>query len=304
VLLSYLKSIRYLWLSYPRFQCRARLLLNSKYNKTLKNNCKIHPLTSGDLPLIEQIQPDGWPDILPSIKFYCSSKFCFPVKATVNGILAGIGTAIIFGDTAWLGHIIVHKDYRNNGIGTSVTQSLIDLIGKTSCRTVLLIATSLGEPIYKKAGFEVQSQYLFLNDGDLHSAANGAGNIILFEKNYEEALFKLDQEVSGENRKNLFADHWANIYLYIENKVLKGFFISTLGEGLIVAESNEAGIALMCKKYSVNKMFCLPDENEAGINFLTSNGYKEYRKASRMILGNKILWDGSKIYSRIGGNMG
>lgn len=270
----------------------------------MKNNCKIQPLTAEDLPDIEQIQPDGWPDILPSIKFYCSSKFCFPVKATINGTLVGLGTAIIFGDTAWLGHIIVHKDYRNNGIGTSVTQSLIDLIGKTSCRTILLIATSLGEPVYKKAGFDVQSRYLFLNDGDLHPTASDAGHIISFEKYYEDDLLKLDHEVSGENRKKLFEDHWANVHIYIENKTLKGFYIPTLGEGLIIAKNNEAGIALMRSKYNVNKMFCLPTENEAGINFLTSNGYKEYRKASRMILGNKISWDGSKIYSRIGGNLG
>lgn len=270
----------------------------------MKNNCKIQPLTSEDLPFIAPIQPDGWPDILPSIKFYCSSKFCFPLKATVNGTLAGIGTAIIFGKTAWLGHIIVHKDYRNNGIGTSVTQSLIDLVGKTSCRTILLIATSLGEPVYQKAGFEVQSQYLFLDDGNLQPSVNGTNHIRVFEKHYENALLELDHEVSGENRKELFEHHWANVHLYIENETLKGFYISTLGEGLIVAKNREAGQELMRAKYNSNKVFCLPVENEAGINFLASNGYKEYRKASRMILGSKIAWDGSKIYSRIGGNLG
>jgi len=44
--------------------------------------------------------------------------------------------------------------------------------------------------------------------------------------------------------------------------------------------------------------------NENALNFLSQNGYTEYRRASRMILGEKVSWDGSKIYSRIGGNLG
>jgi len=266
-------------------------------------NFAVEPLTSGDLHAVRLLQPEGWGDILSTIQFYCTSNFCFPLKATVDGMVAGIGTAIIYGDTAWLGHIIVHKEHRNAGIGTKITQALIDLVNKTPCRTIMLIATSLGEPIYKKVGFEVQTQYVFLEDGALPEPDEFGKNITGFDNNYE-ALLQLDRSISGEDRKKLFNEHVKNSSLYTDNKKLKGFYISTLGEGLIVAGSTEAGFALMRIKSTINNKFCIPINNEAGVDYLTSHGYKEVRRASRMILGQKLTWNGSKLYSRIGGNLG
>lgn len=215
-----------------------------------------------------------------------------------------MGTAIIYGNTAWLAHIIVHKEHRNAGIGTTLTHALIELIHKTPCRTILLIATALGEPVYTKAGFEIDTQYTFLDDGTLPPPSGRANEIKMFDKRYESDLLKLDYRVSGEHREKLFRSHWDAIKICVENGTLKGFYIPTLGEGLIIAEDPGTGFELMKLKYSTSKMFCIPVNNERGINFLTTNGYKEYRKATRMILGKKISWNSGKIYSRIGGNLG
>lgn len=118
--------------------------------------------TKDDLQKIPSMQPEDWSDIGPSWQFDCDSDFCFPVKAMMGNEMVGIGNAIIYGNTAWLAHIIVHKQYRNNGIGSAVTKALIDLVCKTSCDTILLIATALGEPVYKKLGFDIQTKYVFL----------------------------------------------------------------------------------------------------------------------------------------------
>lgn len=166
-----------------------------------KSSVTIHSLTPADLEYVALLQPEGWGDILPSIRFYCLSEFCYPLKATVGGKLAGIGTAIIFGTTAWLAHIIVHQEHRNAGIGTTITQSLIDLVRKTSCKTMLLIATTLGEPVYRKLGFSIQAQYLFLDYGTLPDPA-AEKHVISFHPQHEQALFNLDSRVSGEDRRN------------------------------------------------------------------------------------------------------
>ena len=126
---------------------------------------EIESFTSYDLDAVAGLQPDGWPDIFPSIEYYCKSDFCFPLKATLARKVVGIGTAIIYGYTAWLAHIIVSPDHRNAGIGSAITKALIDLSQRNSCRSLLLIATTLGEPVYKKFGFEVETKYLFFNHG-------------------------------------------------------------------------------------------------------------------------------------------
>lgn len=265
---------------------------------------RIESLSSKDLEAVALLQPEGWPDIFPSVRYYCTSDFCFPLKAILDGLVVGIGTAIIHGSTAWLAHIIVHKDYRNGGIGTAITKALIDLIHKTPCRTILLTATALGEPVYKKVGFGVQTQYIFFDQGALPPPSDSVEEIVAFHKQYEKALLNLDLSVSGEDRRKLLNDYMSSATLFIENNHLKGFYIPTLGEGLIVAETRDVGLELMKIKSSTNKAFCLPCDNEHGIEFLANSGYQENRKASRMILGDPMTWDGSKIYSRIGGNLG
>jgi GNAT superfamily N-acetyltransferase len=264
---------------------------------------EIEPLTPYDLDAAASLQPDGWPDIFPSIEYYCKSDFCFPLKATLAGKIVGIGTAIIHGYTAWLAHIIVSPDHRNVGIGSAITKALIDLGQRNSCLSLLLIATTLGEPVYKKLGFEVETKYLFFDNG-ISLSPEPLPEISTFQSAHEKALFELDRFISGEDRRKLLREHFNNTIVFVENNLLKGFYIPTLGEGLIIADSPAAGLALMKLRMASTKKFCVPLLNENALNFLSQNGYAEYRRASRMILGEKVIWDGSKIYSRIGGNLG
>ena len=215
----------------------------------------------------------------------------------------GIGTAIINGSTAWLAHIIVHKEYRSAGIGTAITKSLVELIRNHSCATMLLIATALGEPVYRKLGFTVEAQYLFLDHGKLPVPAEEKC-IIPFHPKYQSALLQFDQLISGEARENLLNPHLSGSKLFLDGDELKGIYLPSLGEGFIAALDSHAGTEFMKHKWRINKMFCVPVQNEHGIEFLKRHGFKEVRKASRMILGKKIPWNGSKIYSRIGGNLG
>lgn len=78
----------------------------------------------------------------------------------------------------------------------------------------------------------------------------------------------------------------------------------TLGEGLILAKNRNAGLELMKLRAATSKKFCIPIENTDGLEILKDFGCPEIRTASRMIYGKKISWDGSKIYNRIGGNLG
>ena len=264
---------------------------------------EIESFTSYDLHAVAELQPDGWPDIFPSIEYYCKSEFCFPLKATLAGKVVGIGTAIIHGYTAWLGHIIVSPNHRNAGIGSVITKALIDLCQRNSCRTLMLVATALGEPVYKKFGFEVDTKYLFFDHGKSLSP-EASPEISAFQKQYEQALFQLDRSVSGEDRKKLLCEHLGHALLIVENDMLLGFYMPTLGDGLIIADSPAAGLALMKLRSASTKKFCVPLLNKNALNFLMEHGFAEYRQASRMILGEKVIWDGSKIYSRIGGNLG
>lgn len=222
----------------------------------------------------------------------------------MNGQIVGIGTAIIYGKTAWLAHIIVHKDYRNAGIGSAITKALIELVQHTPCATILLIATNLGEPVYKKLGFEVQTQYVFFDEGTLPAPSTELHQLSPLEDRHYDTLLNVDLAASGEHRRKLFDQHLANTTVYFENDILKGFYMPTVGEGLIIAENPVVGFELMKIRAASNQKFCVPIDNTAAVNILRGYGYQEYRRASRMFLGKRLAWDGTKLYSRIGGNLG
>lgn len=220
----------------------------------------------------------------------------------LGGQIAGIGCAIVYGETAWLAHIIVHPEFRNRGIGTSVTQALVNSLKNTHCKTIWLIATKLGEPVYTKVGFEKETEYVYLKEGK--TSGDISSYIIPYNSQYLQPLLDMDRSVSGEDRFKLLSPHLSVSHLFIQNGKLLGYYIPALGEGMIIADTTEAGIELLRLKHMSSPKAALPIDNEAGVTFLSGNGFKEVARGTRMVLGKRINWKPASLYSRIGGNLG
>jgi GNAT superfamily N-acetyltransferase len=257
-----------------------------------------------DFDEIRRLQPDDWPDIIPSLQYYIESDFCFPVKVIIDNNITGIGTSIKLQKTCWLAHIIVDPTFRNRGIGFQIVSQLINNLTSKPSDTVLLIATKLGEPVYKKAGFRMVTEYLFFKREKAWNPGPISANIIPYTDVHRSRVFELDKRITGEVREKLIADHLDTALLYITDNIVLGYYLPGLGEGLIVADIPEAGLELMKLKYATVDKAVLPSENKAGIDFLKQNGFIETSKGFRMILGNDLNWKPERIYSRIGGNFG
>jgi len=262
-------------------------------------------VTSKDLAGIRLIQPEGWSDIIPDFKFYIQSPFCHPIKTEVDGAIAGVGAAITFNRTSWLAHIIVGSSYRNQGIGFQMVQHLLNHLKKESIETCSLIATDFGFPVYIKAGFKTVTEYTFLKKDSAWIDQPASKNIIPFQEEHRAAVFALDQQISGEQRQSLITRFLNQALVYIENGKVTGYYLPDLREGMIFAQTEEAGLALMNLKYATAEHAVLPSDNTSGIRQLRRNGFIETgKKGTRMILGNELAWQPQKIYSRIGGNLG
>ena len=261
---------------------------------------QISELNRDDLSAIARLQPEGWQDITPSFRFYLSHSFCSPYKLTLGDEIAGVGATVRHATTSWLGHIIVHPQHRNRGFGTLITNHLISIAKKDST-TISLIATTLGAPVYAKCGFKTEREYIFLQGQALPAAAPASD----YDTEFESQMLDLDRKISGEDRRQLLTPHLKNSKLVLSDKKVTGFYMPTLGEGLIVADNEEAGIRLLHEKLkaSDNKIV-IPLENQTALSYLQKLGYKEFLRGTRMYLGNKILWHPNKLYSRIAGNLG
>jgi GNAT superfamily N-acetyltransferase len=262
------------------------------------------PLQHSDLDSLKELQPQGWYDIIPYNKYFIDSEFCEPIKVVLNNKLIGIGTAIMHADTVWLAHIIVHPEYRNRGIGKLTTETLIDKYKDTIYKTIYLIATELGEPLYSKLGFITETEYVFFKEGSFNKNTSLSPNIMPFEEKYRNEVLAIDREISGENRENQLKETIGTSLVYKEKGAILGCYFHELGEGMIIARNPDAGIELMKLRLKINDIAVLPIDNEMAIQFLLYNKFKETRRAKRMYLGEKRNWQPTLLFNRVGGQIG
>lgn len=257
-----------------------------------------------DIPFIQKLQPDGWSNIVPKFQFYIKNKsWCNPVKVKIDNQIVGVGCGIIFNKTGWLAHIIVDSNYRKQGIGTFIVNNLCNLLKVNGVETISLIATEYGYPVYEKIGFIKETEYAFFEKEDV-LLQNISNNIKNYSECYEQEIYDLDKIVSGEERYPLINLYLEKSMLYIKDDKVLGFYIPELDEGLIIANNVEAGIELMKLRYSKTNKGVLPVDNLEGIQFLKNNGFKEIKRAKRMVYGNLYLWDKKCLFNRIAGNFG
>ena len=222
---------------------------------------EIKVLDHNDLPSIIDLQPEGW-DIMQTIAFYTSANFCYPIKLTDANIIVGIGTTIIHHDVAWLAHIIVHPDYRNQGIGKLLTETLVERARSEYCDTIYLLATELGEPVYKKIGFQQETEYVSFKGGKINEQTIHSKNIIAYDNDLETQISIMDREVSGEDRKFHLEPHLSSGFVYVDGSEVMGYYLPTFGDGLIIATNDSAGQALMKLRLTTKDFVVFPKDNE------------------------------------------
>ena len=80
---------------------------------------------------------------------------CF--GAVKDGRLVGTTTTTIYGELAWIGMVLVEPQQRRQGIAAKLMNAAVEYLeGKVE--TIKLDATALGQPVYEKFGFEVESE--------------------------------------------------------------------------------------------------------------------------------------------------
>jgi GNAT superfamily N-acetyltransferase len=262
----------------------------------------ILPITPDDIERIKALQPLDWPDISQTYTYYINNTFCHPVKLQRENELLAVGCLICFEYSAWLGQIIVSEPFRNQGWGSYITRTLVEM-ATPGIRCVSLLATPMGDPMYRKLGFIPQGDYIFFRNEETLPELNSP-RIIKLDNRYWDQLLDLDSKVSGENRTPLITQFLENAWGYVFHHELLAYYLPGLGEGLIISKVPDAGLALMQVKLATHKRNVVPDQNTNAVKFLKDHGYEPYRYATRMVKGVPFEFQPDQIYSRIGGNLG
>jgi len=264
----------------------------------------IEVVQNQDIDQLNLLQPADWDDIRPYFYYYSSSSFCDPIKISDANRIVAVGTTIKHQDTAWLAHLIVHTEYRNQGLGKMLTNALVDRADPKIFKTIYLDATDMGYPVYKKVGFEIEMDYMHLDGNLINLNLKNPASVIPFEKKYRDQVMELDKITSGENREVIFRDHLKSSMIYLLEGKVRGAYFPGFFDRYIMADLPEAGTELMKLRMRAKNTTKLPVKNQAGIDFLLENNYNEVRRSKRMILGEKREWKGENNFNRISGGLG
>lgn len=78
----------------------------------------------------------------------------------------------------------------------------------------------------------------------------------------------MDQLVTKEQRLVSLKSVIEQGFLYVENNLLKGYYLPTLGERLIIATDKTAGVELMKFRFNTRENVVFPIDNLAATQFM------------------------------------
>ncbi len=270
---------------------------------------KIRELTAGEVPLLRDFAPPDWKvDLSTVFERHFGQQYFHPIGAELDGRVVGCANGLLQGNAGWLGNIVVLPEFRGRGIGQQLTESLIRFFRSERVEHQILVATSMGEPIYRKLGFTTSSYYVFLAapQGESGAQEQPGSHSCLFAPRHSVALFELDKAVTGESRPAFLRRYLDDAWVHLDAAgCLDGYYVPSLGGGLLIAASDAAGLELLRHRLSQHAGGCVvPEQNRVALDFLREHGFVETSRAPRMVLGSEIGWHPERVYCRGSGFCG
>jgi GNAT superfamily N-acetyltransferase len=268
-------------------------------------------MTAADLePLAAAILADGWGDRRSWFEFALASPACRVfVAEDDDGGAVGTGVLTIHGAVGWIGTIWVAPTMRRRGIGLDLTQATIDAAGSAGCRTLLLVATDAGRPMYERLGFRTQTWYRTM-EAQPGSAGRPEGRpdpaIRAFRPDDLPSLVRLDRAATGEDRAvslELLASPDGTRVLERAGDIVGFVARAPWGGGATVTPRLEDALALLDARRLAagpgRRVRCgILLDNEAGARALEATGWSEAWRAPRMIRGDELEWRPEHIWGQ------
>jgi GNAT superfamily N-acetyltransferase len=276
-------------------------------------------MTAADVaPASAAILADDWGDRASWFAFAVASPHCRVFVAEADdGAIAGTGVATLNGPVAWIGTIWVASTWRGHGLGRALTEAPIDAATDAGCRTLVLVATERGRPLYERLGFEVQTWYRTLEATGLGggggppdipaATATPDRRVRAWRPADLDGMAALDAAVTGEDRRHLLeafaAPDGTRVVVGDDDRPL-GFVVrAPWGGGATIAPAVEDAMTLLDARraaYPADRRVRagIVLENEAGAARLAAAGWTEAWRAPRLVRGAPLTWAPTGIWGQ------
>jgi predicted N-acetyltransferase YhbS len=273
----------------------------------------VRPMTPADVErAAESIARGDWGDRRVNLAFVTSHPATRPFVADADGEIVGTGVAMLNGSVGWIGTIWVDRAWRRRGIGLELTRATVDAAESAGCRTLVLVATEAGQPMYERLGFEVQTWYRIVEAPGLEPI-DPDPRIRPYRPGDMAAMSALDSAATGEDRAHLleaFAAPETARCLEREDGTLGAFVVrAPWGGGATIAPDVDDAAAIL----RARRLAAGPDgrvragilvENDAGLEHLARAGWAEVWRAPRLVRGDPLRWRPEAIWGQFNHAMG
>ena len=152
---------------------------------------------------------EGWNQTEKDWKLLVENPGNVCIVAECDNKVIGTTTAINYSNqVAWIGMVLVDKEYRGHGISKSLLTTIFKKL--ESCKSVKLDATPAGQQVYKK--FDFKDEYLIArmtNTSMKNLPADDDADILPepIQLKHIREIIELDEIIFGANRAQLI-QHW------------------------------------------------------------------------------------------------
>jgi GNAT superfamily N-acetyltransferase len=286
---------------------------------------EIRDMTAADIDDVgESTSAGGFGDRREFFRMSVGLGDSHPVVAVADGRIVGTGVGAVHGSVGWIGVVFVVPEFRCRGLGRAITEAVCNGLEGAGCRSLVLVATEMGRPVYDRLGFREQSLYhMFSGEPEAAGPLPPAGSVVRQVRPADiDAIGDLDSRATGEDRLPLIRTFTGTGWLIEGSPAdpgrdrgatgagIRGFLLPTTrgNAALIAARPEDAACLLDLHRHLTpegNRAWAgLPTENEAGRRLLAERGWFPWRTFPRMIRGEQPDWQPEMIWAQFNHAMG
>lgn len=273
---------------------------------------EIREMTEADIDAaVELRHSGGWDERRSSLELTLATANCRPLVGVRDGAIVATGQGVVNGPVGWVGSIFVDARLRRQGLGGAMTEEVCRGLESAGCRTLALIASDLGRPIYEKMGFRIDATYQIHEAAPLPTApAPPPGTALRRMRPADmDRVGELDFRATGEDRRALLGALVDRGWLLEtdDGQVLLGFLVSIQSgsAALIAPNPDDAACLLDLLRHLADGRTravraAVVSSHTAGLRLLETRGWTGAFEMPRMLRGPAIAWDPTLIWSLLG----